>query len=47
MVVALGAGEWWRGPRDHWFGQCSGAVAAAATAASAPGLLAHRVVPVD
>jgi hypothetical protein len=47
MVVALGAGEWWRGPRDHWFGQCTGAVAAAATAASAPGLLAHRVVPVD
>jgi hypothetical protein len=44
MVVALGAGEWWRGPRDHWFGECSGAVAAAA---SASGLLAHRVVPVD
>jgi hypothetical protein len=44
MVVALGAGEWWRGPRDHWFGQCSGAVA---SAASVSGLLAHRVVPVD
>ncbi len=44
MVVALGAGEWWRGSRDHWFDQCSGAVAAAA---SVSGLLAHRVVRVD
>jgi hypothetical protein len=47
MVVALGAGEWWRGPRDHWFDQCSGAVATAATAASVSGLLEHRVIPVD
>jgi hypothetical protein len=44
MVVALGTGEWWRGARDHWFAGCSRAVA---SAASASGLLAHRVVRVD
>lgn len=42
---ALGAGEWWRGTRDKWFGGCS------ATASAASGLtakqLAHRVVTVD
>jgi hypothetical protein len=41
----LGAGEWWRGTRDHWFGNCS------ATASAAAGLtrerLVHRVVRVD
>src|SRR5262249_30181790 len=29
MIAALGAGEWWRGARDHWFDQCSGVVVAA------------------
>ena len=23
MDEALGAGEWWRGSRDKWFGDCS------------------------
>jgi hypothetical protein len=44
MIVALGAGEWWRGPRDHWFGDCT---ATAARASSASGLLVHRVVQMD
>ena len=22
MIEALGAGEWWRGARDKWFGDC-------------------------
>jgi hypothetical protein len=40
----LGAGEWWRGPRDKWFGNCPGT----ASAASAPAKkLAHRIVIVD
>jgi hypothetical protein len=38
---ALGAGEWWRGARDRWFGDCG------ARAASAGKLLVHRVVRVD
>ncbi len=39
MGRALGAGEWWRGSRDKWFGQCS-------TRARASSLktLEHRVV---
>jgi hypothetical protein len=37
---ALGAGEWWRGPRDKWFGDCG-------AHASSVGTLAHRVVAVD
>ena len=38
MNKALGAGEWWRGSRDKWFGQC-------ATSARASSLkLVHRVV---
>jgi hypothetical protein len=44
MIVALGAGEWWRGARDHWFAGCS---ATAARASSASGLLVHRVVRMD
>ena len=24
MIEALGAGEWWRGARDKWFGTCAG-----------------------
>ena len=23
MIEALGAGEWWRGSRDKWFGDCT------------------------
>jgi hypothetical protein len=44
MIVALGAGEWWRGARDHWFGSCS---ATAARASTATGLLVHRIVRMD
>jgi hypothetical protein len=44
MIVALGAGEWWRGARDRWFGSCS---ATAARVSAATGLLVHRVVRVD
>ena len=42
MGKALGAGEWWRGSRDKWFGGCS-------TSARASSLkkLEHRVVLVD
>jgi len=42
MDEALGAGEWWRGARDKWFGDCT----SGATASSA-GRLVHRVVTVD
>ncbi len=42
---ALGAGEWWRGTRDKWFGGCS-ATASAASALTAKKLV-HRVVKVD
>jgi uncharacterized spore protein YtfJ len=44
MIVALGAGEWWRGARDHWFGGCT---AAAARVSPAAGLLVHRVMRID
>ena len=38
MGKKLGAGEWWRGSRDKWFGNCS-------TSARASSLtLEHRVV---
>jgi hypothetical protein len=49
MIGALGAGEWWRGARDHWFEDCS-AFARVAVARDAfgraptGGTLAHRVV---
>jgi hypothetical protein len=42
MDDALGAGEWWRGARDKWFGDCT----SGATASSA-GRLVHRVVSID
>ena len=41
----LGAGEWWRGTRDKWFGNCS-AIASAASALTRKRLV-HRVVTVD
>jgi hypothetical protein len=49
MIEALGAGEWWRGARDHWFEDCSAfaRVAVAREAfgrAATGGTLAHRVV---
>ncbi len=44
MVEALGNGEWWRGARDHWFFDCSGARTAKAASA---GALVHRLVRVD
>jgi hypothetical protein len=44
MIEALGAGEWWRGARDHWFEGCT---ATAARAASGGGTFARRVVRVD
>jgi hypothetical protein len=40
MDEALGAGEWWRGPRDKWYGACG-------AHASSVGTLAHRIVVVD
>jgi hypothetical protein len=41
MIEALGAGEWWRGARDKWFGDCG------ASASSLRKTFAHRVVRVD
>ncbi|MBE2316633.1 hypothetical protein DVA67_011645 [Solirubrobacter sp. CPCC 204708] len=41
----LGAGEWWRGARDHWFGDCTAAVSAASALRAKA--FAHRVVRVD
>ena len=43
MIEALGAGEWWRGTRDKWYGDC----ARSARAASVRKLLVHRVVRID
>jgi hypothetical protein len=42
MIDALGAGEWWRGARDKWFGDCG-------ASASAVGrkTFRHRIVRVD
>lgn len=42
---ALGAGEWWRGARDKWFGGC--AATASAASALTTKKLTHRVVTVD
>jgi hypothetical protein len=42
MDEALGAGEWWRGSRDKWFGDCT-----SGAAASSAGRLVHRLVVVD
>jgi hypothetical protein len=48
MIEALGAGEWWRGARDHWFESCSASAQAASVGGSlraqAGGMLVHRVV---
>jgi hypothetical protein len=41
MVESLGTGEWWRGPRDYFFGDCS---ATAGAASAAGGLFVRRVV---
>jgi len=38
MIESLGAGEWWRGARDHWFGECTSRARAMT--------LAHRIVRV-
>ncbi len=43
MIEALGAGEWWRGPRDKWFGQCS----TGARASSVRKTFVHRIVRID
>ena len=43
MIEALGAGEWWRGARDKWFGDCS----SRARAASVRKRFVHRVVRMD
>ena len=42
MIEALGAGEWWRGARDKWFGDCT-------ASASSVGrkTFVHRIVKVD
>jgi hypothetical protein len=42
MIESLGAGEWWRGARDHWFGECASGARAASV-----GTLVHRVVRID
>jgi hypothetical protein len=44
MIESLGAGEWWRGARDHWFERCSATVA---RAASAGGTFARRTVRIN
>jgi hypothetical protein len=38
MILSLGTGEWWRGPKDHFLSGCSG------QAASANQLFVRRVV---
>jgi hypothetical protein len=43
MVEALGAGEWWRGSRDKWFGECT----SGARASSLRKTLVHHIVRVD
>jgi hypothetical protein len=43
MIEALGAGEWWRGARDHWYDGCT----STARAASAGGTFARRLVRID
>ncbi len=43
MIEALGAGEWWRGSRDKWFGDCTTGARASAVRKT----FVHRVVRVD
>lgn len=40
MIESLGTGEWWRGPKDHFFAGCS----ATASGAAGGGLFIRRVV---
>ena len=35
MIEALGAGEWWRGSRDKWFGDCTSGARASSRAQDA------------
>src|SRR4051812_8008543 len=42
MIEALGAGEWWRGTRDTWFGDCG-----ARASSLAPKTFTHRIVRID
>jgi hypothetical protein len=42
MVEALAAGEWWRGSRDKWFGDCG----ASASSVGRKTFL-HRVIRID
>jgi hypothetical protein len=42
MIEALGAGEWWRGARDTWFGGCGARASSLATKT-----FVHRVVRID
>ena len=42
MVEALGAGEWWRGARDKWFGTCG-----ASAASVGRKTFVHRIVDID
>ncbi len=43
MIESLGAGEWWRGARDKWFGDCS----TRARASAARKTFVRRVVRID
>jgi hypothetical protein len=42
MIEALGAGEWWRGTRDKWFGECG-----ARAASVGRKTFVHRIVRID
>jgi hypothetical protein len=42
MVEALAAGEWWRGTRDKWFGDCGASASSVSRKA-----FRHRVIRVD
>jgi hypothetical protein len=42
MIEALGAGEWWRGARDKWFGDCGARLASVERKR-----FVHRVVRMD
>jgi hypothetical protein len=43
MIEALGAGEWWRGSRDKWFGDCTSGASASALRKT----LVHRIIRID
>ena len=44
LVGALGRGEWWRTPRDFFFGGCSSATAAAASRTAPRGFVHRREI---